>query len=271
MKGLRTVFNLSVMLILCIGSNLLCAIPVAGFSAGTSLDLSFENIVFPYTGQTRTVQATVTISGETNGRSGTVKVYDYNNTEIASIDLPVDDGQGHMVYYKSFQVTLPVGPGSFKYTAKNGQVTGQPLEDSETVYILQVDLAYEDVSEANEENPGGTLPLNSDDFCVITPIYDYPSQNIKKLYLTLTPSEVPQGSVTLSAVSGADKIRIWEDASLSSQVSLPKTWQMATDAIPVLLYIEGVAVSTTREVVLKLSYVKDNTTIEDQVAITVVN
>jgi len=80
------------------------------------------------------------------------------------------------------------------------------------------------------------------------------------------------GTLTLSAVSGGAKIRVWESATKGAQVVLPKTWTIGTDTVPEILYLEGIEASAAvRDVELRLRYVPDEGEVDfdDRIKLTV--
>ena len=93
--------------------------------------------------------------------------------------------------------------------------------------------------------------------------------------LSIIPSNTDQGSVKLSTPSGSSKIKLWEAANKDTDVSLPKTWNLATEEMPKKFYVEGIQKSgSEKDVTLRLKYTNtvngtDKTT-EDTVRVTVV-
>jgi len=46
------------------------------------------------------------------------------------------------------------------------------------------------------------------------------------------PDDLNWAWVTLSATAGGNKIKVWENATKGTEVSLPKTWNMPGDTVP---------------------------------------
>jgi hypothetical protein len=258
--------HVSVPLLLCFlfgAMTATLAAPTAGFSTGTTLALTFAQPVYPY-GTTTPVMATVRVTGETQARAGEVTIFDSQHKRIFTAHLPVkvevQPGVYEEKYEQTFSVMLPTAPDAYSYTAESRQVNETPLLATTMVYVLKVDLHFED-------GKTSTLPLHAVDQ------NDYPDKEIKLLHVSLTPSGIEQGVVTLSVESGDTHFRLWNDAGLNDEVPLSQTWVMSANdaAIPVSYYIEGTSVSTPDEVVLKLSYTHPCLAqpIEDTVTLTV--
>jgi len=106
---------------------------------------------------------------------------------------------------------------------------------------VKADLDIVGVSESAEESPGGVVTIGS------------PLVNINTMILTYWPpnvwtNELNRGSATLEVVTGADKIRIWDNPDKSGQPLIDqgttqKTWQLMGETVPINLYVEGVAAS----------------------------
>jgi hypothetical protein len=106
---------------------------------------------------------------------------------------------------------------------------------------VKADLDIVGVSESAEESPGGTVTIGST------------LVNINTMILTYWPpdvwtNELNRGSATLEVVTGADKIRIWDNPDkvgqpLIDHSNAKKTWQLMNDIVPINLYVEGVAAS----------------------------
>jgi len=74
----------------------------------------------------------------------------------------------------------------------------------------------------------------------------------------------------LSAPEYGDKIKVWLNPTKGTEVSLPKTWNLTTDTLPSVLYVEGVVTSETKgDVVLTLAWSVGSC--DDTVKVTVVS
>ena len=131
------------------------------------------------------------------------------------------------------------------------------VEDVVKATVVDVNLTIDDVSEADEETVGGFVGTGKE----LVP-------------LTLAvPTNLRIGSVTLAAMAGATRIKVWADEAKTSEIVLPKTWDITQVgvSIPQTLYVEGVETSTAmRDVTLSLAYTKDGITVADTVKLTVV-
>ena len=91
-----------------------------------------------------------------------------------------------------------------------------------------VDLDFQAVSDQQETDPGGFLCLNDDDDNGNgVPDKDEPGptageNDLKALTVSIDPALT--GTVTLSAIAGATKIKLYENADRSNPVTLPKVW-----------------------------------------------
>ena len=72
------------------------------------------------------------------------------------------------------------------------------------------------------------------------------------------------GDVTLSkSCSGDGDVEIYYDSALTSEVTLPKTWNLSRHSLPSTLYVKAIeASSSLNDVVLTLAYVKNSLTID---------
>ena len=106
---------------------------------------------------------------------------------------------------------------------------------------VEVDLDIDGVMERDEEDPGGTVQVGG------------PLIEIYTLILSHWPdfwtNELNRGSATLEAITGTDKIRIWDNPSKSGQPLIDqdtpkKTWQLMSELVPITLYVEGITASS---------------------------
>jgi hypothetical protein len=142
--------------------------------------------------------------------------------------------------------------------------------------IIGIDLGIATVQEEDEETKGGYLCLNDDDDDNSTkedrldpgPITN--EDDLEEIFIEYGPSDLNGANLTLSAVQGDSKIKIWEDANKTTAVILPKTWVVGSD-VPQKLFVEGFEVSgSERDVELKLEIKYESLTCEDKVKATVV-
>lgn len=161
-------------------------------------------------------------------------------------------------------------------TASAKAVDGNATDDI-WVQVIGLDLDINGTSDDNEYNPGQYLPLNDDDDND-NDIKDHDESDVQSendmvsLHITsLLPSN-ETGIIKLEALSGADKIKVWEQSSKCTEITLPIQWNYPVDTIPTVYYIEGIKKSTNkRDVELKLSFIGQNITVTDKVIVTVVN
>jgi len=128
--------------------------------------------------------------------------------------------------------------------------------------FLEVDVDIDGVQDdyytywkfTDETIPGGFIPLNG---------------LVKINLMSLAPSDLPinaSAPVTLKAISGGDKIRIWDNENKTgTPITLPKTYTSRwTD--PIHLWVEGIELSSIpRDITLALEY----TGFEDRIRMTV--
>jgi len=141
-----------------------------------------------------------------------------------------------------------------------------------TVDVVKVELTFDGVPEADEENPGGFLCLNGDD--------DNDDGTVDKDDVGPTTGEddlrslvvdvaggLTEGTVELTLPEGADKVALYEDADRSGPVTLPDSWDMIE--LPVTLWVEGVETSSAaRDVRLQADYTGPDGPCFDEVYLT---
>jgi hypothetical protein len=122
------------------------------------------------------------------------------------------------------------------------------------------DYTYPDVTE--EITPGGLIPLHD----VVKITLHEPEPKLQ----SLIPIDAAH-PVTLRAVSGGSKIRIWENESKTGDpVSLPATYTSRSQ-LPDDLWVEGIQASTSvRDITLALEYTIAGHTFDDRIKVTVV-
>ncbi|MFY9374777.1 MAG: hypothetical protein WAQ74_00560, partial [Kiritimatiellia bacterium] len=176
-----------------------------------------------------------------------------------------------------------IAPG---VTTLSWSYSGQPnCTDNIQVSVIKIDLDIDtnfdalisDADESTEESDGGVVGLNLDDDngngtadkddtgSVIG------ENDLEPITLTRDPPTLSSGMLTLEAISGGNKIKVWEAVTKGTEVSLPKVWTIGTDTIPAMLYVEGVQISgvSPRDVGLRLVYENSATICDDQIVLTV--
>ena len=150
--------------------------------------------------------------------------------------------------------------------------------DQVVITVVGVNLGIAGVSEAEEEDPGKFMGFNNDDDngngvadCEESgPVAN--ENDLAALSLSYGPPDLNVGQVTLMAVSGGSRIKVWTTSTKGTQVTLPASWNLASESVPSTLYVEGVAPSGgVRDVQLKLSYHNGEAYHEDRVKLTVTN
>ncbi len=148
------------------------------------------------------------------------------------------------------------------------------------VTVAKIDLQLqglpdENQAPPNEENPGAFIPLNNDDDNDNLMEDRNESGSVAQenelipLTILFQPAEMASGTVQLEPTAGADKIRMWADASRTIPVSLPQQW--VPNMVPTTLYIEGVlSSSVARDAGIRITFTKETETVGDRVLLTVV-
>lgn len=121
-------------------------------------------------------------------------------------------------------------------------------------------LREESLPAPNEENPGAYIVFNGDDDNNNSVPDKDDSGNVAAEDdlepMTIWPGlgSVNSGSLTLEAVAGGVKVKVWDNADKSGAVPLPKTWP-ASATIPSTLYVEGYDGSDSeRDLALRFRY-----------------
>jgi len=151
--------------------------------------------------------------------------------------------------------------------------------DTAIITVFDIDLDWEGLSEEGEEETGIYIALNVDDDNSDTildknqsPVFG--ENDMKKLIIRRpSPSNLP-GFITLTISSGSSKIKLWEDTSTETKKVTEITYknynisdELQSDT---WLWTEGYAISTTKEVELKITYQPPSETgEEDKVKATV--
>lgn len=160
---------------------------------------------------------------------------------------------GASVSYSETPLTLYVDPvpekaGPFTVTLKGDMddAFNRPtdyLTGRAVLLDLDVDAdnngAINDADDLLEETPGGILATGT----------------VKQVALRLAPAGLT-GTLTLTAVSGGSRIRVWRDAGKTSPLTLPAEWDLSGGyTFPTALYVEGIdASAAVRDVHLCLRY-----------------
>lgn len=177
------------------------------------------------------------------------------------------------------------GPWSARHSGSSSDFyINPPASDGcVDVSILKVDLGISGVAEADEETVGGFVPVNADndngstvtDRIPATRDFDasnYTDDDLVPISVLLQPAFGLSGTLRLrKAENGRDRVKIWETTGKATEVSLPKTWVVGTDAIPTTLYVEGLKEGESlRSIDLILEYIQNGVALcEDRVKATV--
>ena len=166
-------------------------------------------------------------------------------------------------------------PGPVTLTLTGTTTRGGQCNSQATVTVEEcVDLDFGGVPDNNETDPGGFLCLNDDDDNGNgVPDKDEPGPTAGEndlIALTVSIAPALTGTVTLSAIAGATRIKLYENADRSNPVTLPKAWTVPT-GLPETLYVEGFNVSIgARDIELKVLFTGSGGPCEDRVKLTVV-
>jgi hypothetical protein len=129
--------------------------------------------------------------------------------------------------------------------------------DTDNNGIIDADDTGEDQSE--EYAPGRILCVNGYGINTNT---DYLAQ----LRLGIQPA-LTTGTARLEVLDGASRIRVWTTTNKTTEVLLPKTYDLATTNPPSVLYVDGI---DTGKVVLAWSYASCGFTCADQLAMLII-
>lgn len=126
------------------------------------------------------------------------------------------------------------------------------------------DGAYDDEDRTLEKNVGWFVGVNHDDdntngtpdMADTNTVVD--ENDLVPIHLNPDPTW-KSGELTLEAVSGGDKIRVWKFPTRGEQVKLPMTWRPGHGTIPPIRYVEGIESSDDpKDVQLRLRYTYDS-------------
>jgi hypothetical protein len=163
---------------------------------------------------------------------------------------------------------------------------GVPATDTVKVTVPKVELDIDvdddgdvdDTDESKEETPGVIVFENwdnDDGDAAHTPDKDETSvtgeNDLVPFYPKLEPT-LTTGTLKLEATAGGSRVKVWTSVTKGTEITLPKTWDLATETVPTTLYLEGYDESTSaNDVELKLSYANGGTSIcDDKLKVTVV-
>ncbi len=154
-------------------------------------------------------------------------------------------------------------------------------DDTIQVQAIKIDLRYKNLAEEkdpapNEEDPGGIIGLNSDDDDddEVRDLEDdnvFGDDDLQVLRIEIQ-SGLKEGKVTLDLDSGSGQLKAFDDKSKSMEFEFPHTWELDSETVPGVVWIEGTEKSTAeRDVVVKITYENDRGgMIEDLVKLTVI-
>ena len=174
--------------------------------------------------------------------------------------------------YSEFDVPLPQMEGTTRPI---------PIDD-----VLKVDLGIDvdddgdvdDTDEQKEESPGAIIFENwdnDDDDANFQPDKGESSvtgeNDLVPIYPKLEPT-MNTGTLKLEATAGGSRVKIWTTSTKGTEITLPKTWDLATETVPATLYLEGYDESTSaNDIELKLGYANSGSSIcDDKLKVTVV-
>ncbi|HNS31642.1 MAG TPA: N-acetylmuramoyl-L-alanine amidase, partial [bacterium] len=157
--------------------------------------------------------------------------------------------------------------------------TSEGGSDTAKVTVFKIDLDWDGLSDETKYETGLYIPLNVDDDNSDTmldkdqsPVFG--ENDLKKLIIRKpSPSDLPN-SVSFIISSGSSKMKLWENTATDTE----KIAEVATRNYSISddlqsdtwLWAEGYAISTTKEVEVKISYeAPDGTIGEDKVKATV--
>jgi hypothetical protein len=147
----------------------------------------------------------------------------------------------------------------------------------ETADAVNVDLVFHDMAESQEENPGGFLCVNDDDDNG-NGIPDKndpgatPGEDCLRV-LTVSVTDAPSGTITLSVQSGASRIRFYGASDRSLPVTPPLVWTTPLKGpLPPTVYVEGIAPSDwLRDVTVRARFDAGSIHCDDEVNLTVID
>jgi hypothetical protein len=152
--------------------------------------------------------------------------------------------------------------------------------------VIKVDLDIDvdddgdkdDTDENTEDTaPGGIVFVNWDDDNDNNICDNDPSESpvtgeneLVSIGLKIEPT-LNTGTATLEATAGGSRIKIWTTATKTGSITLPKSWNLATETLPDTLYVEAIEKSGSEgDTKLKLKWEKDSVLCEDEITLTCV-
>jgi len=170
-----------------------------------------------------------------------------------------DDGSGwHEAPNKTGNCTYSTTGEKTAWYKVRCEPSGLEYNDSCTVWVVKVDLAIEDVDEADEETVGAVVVRN----------YDNNSAPRKKITLLKADPSSWTGNVILSRSNS--KVKVYDAASGGNEITFQNNDnKFANSILPKDLWVEGYTASDSmRDISLEL-YVDGNPSINDTVKFTV--
>jgi len=150
-------------------------------------------------------------------------------------------------------------------------IGGKVFDDKINLTVVQVDLDMSGVSDSEETYKGGFIALNDDDDDTQVDKDDGTVAgeiDLMGIHLNILPS-LTIGQVKLEATDGSSKIDLWDGINKGPghHITLPKTWDLSSESLPAATWgVEGINTSSSlRDVELKLSYIKDSSTIHSDI------
>ena len=153
-----------------------------------------------------------------------------------------------------------------------------------TVFNVDLDIDVDDdgdvddTDEQKEESPGAIIFENwdnDDNDTSFQPDKEKSSVTGENDLVPIYPKLEPMlniGTLKLEAATGGSRIKVWSSATKGTEITLPKTWELATETIPDTLYLEGYDESASaNDIELKLSYLNGGSTIcADKIKLTII-
>ena len=138
------------------------------------------------------------------------------------------------------------------YTTKLGEITTDSIE----LTVIDLDIDVSGIPDADEESVGAFLPLSEG------------AGSIRELTFRAILGNVV-GKITLDSKSGADKIRLWSNASKTKRIQTPTLFNPTE--LPSSLFVEGIEPTVgSREIELSLTIKSDYGQISDSIKLSVV-
>ncbi|MGD9873180.1 MAG: hypothetical protein AB7T27_02810 [Kiritimatiellia bacterium] len=201
------------------------------------------------------------------------------------LEIFTPEGGGAPVVFKTKTIVFR-GTGDIQPIEDATCVIDPPAFDGEIAPLvirlnLNVDSDYDGIITAADDpielSAGGIVGLNQDDDDGNgIPDKDYTGavayeDDLELISIDLALGSLHTGTLTLEALTGGDKVKIWGSAIKETPVTLPVTWDVATDVIPTNLYVEGVNESTAlRDVEFRLRYAANGKYLDENIKMTVV-